>query len=312
MITIQRRKFIAAFGGAVAAPPALGLRAAFGQQAEKLRHIGVLMGLAENNPDLRGFVSTFVQELAGLGWIDRRNVQIEQRWTNADVNRASALAKELVASSPDVILTATTPATAAVKLATSTIPIVFTIVSDPVGAGFVAGLPQPGGNITGFTHTDADLAGKWLDLLKEISPSIKRAGIMFNPDTASGGGRFFLGSFEAAARALAVEPISLPVRSDAEIQAAIAALGREQAALAGMDELICGSPSSDNHFLGDPQQSAGNIRVGGICQGRRPNLIRRGLHGAIPPRRRLRRSNPARRKTGRPSGADANEIQHGN
>jgi len=171
-----------------------------------------------------------------LGWIDGRNLRIEQRWTSADLNRTSTFAKELVAAHPDIVLTSTTPATAALKRESSAIPIVFTIVSDPVGAGFVPGLPRPGGNMTGFTQTDAGMAGKWLGLLKEIAPGINRAGIIFNPDTAPGGGQFFLGSFEASAKALAVESIALPVRSDAEIEAAITGLGREQAGLAAMDD----------------------------------------------------------------------------
>jgi putative ABC transport system substrate-binding protein len=236
MIAMQRREFVAALGGAVAAPPGLRLRAAFAQQAEKVRHIGVLMGWSESDADYRGFVSLFVRELARLGWMDGRNVQIEQSWTNADLNRTSALAKEMVSTRPDVILTSTSPATAALKRETSTIPIVFTIVSDPVGAGFVASLPRPGGNITGFTHVDAGLGGKWLGLLKEIAPGIKRAGIMFNPDTAPDGGKFTLESFVAGARALAVEAVASPVRSKAEIEAAIAALGHEQGALAAMDD----------------------------------------------------------------------------
>ena len=233
---MQRREFIAALASAVAAAPALRLRAASAQQVEKVRHIGVLMGLSESDPDFRGFVTSFVQELMRLGWIDGRNVRIEKRWTNADLNRTSAFAKELVAIHPDVILTSTTPATAALKRESSTVPIVFTIVSDPVGAGFVASLPHPGSDITGFVHTDAGLSGKMLGLLKEIAPGIKRAGIMFNPDTAPAGGNFFLAPFVAGARALAVEPVTLPVRSDAEIEAAIAALGRQQAALAAMDD----------------------------------------------------------------------------
>jgi putative tryptophan/tyrosine transport system substrate-binding protein len=141
-----------------------------------------------------------------------------------------------LAAQPEVILTSTTPATTALHHETSIIPIVFTIVSDPVGAGFVACLPRPGGNITGFTNSEAALGGKWLGLLKDIAPGIKRAGIMFNPDTAPGGGNLYLGSFEAAARLRAVEPVALRVSSDAEIEAAIAALGREQGALAAMDD----------------------------------------------------------------------------
>ena len=147
----------------------------------------------------------------------------------------------------------TTPVTAALHRATSTIPIVFTIVSDPVGAGFVAGLPRPGGNITGFINTEAAIGGKWLSLLKELAPGIKRAGIMFNPDTAPGGGKYHLGSFEAAARTLAVEAIALPVRSDAEIEAAIAALGREQAALAKRKDLFISVHQKNNHFLDGTQ-----------------------------------------------------------
>jgi putative ABC transport system substrate-binding protein len=172
-----------------------------------------------------------VQELARLGLIDGRNERIEQRWTNADLNRTSALAKEMVATQPDVILTSTTPATAALKRESSIIPIVFTIVSDPVGAGFVAGLPRPGGNITGFTTIEAAMGGKWLSLLKEIAPGIKRAAFMFNPDTPSGVQKYFLASFEAAAGSLGIEPVAMPVRSVAEIETAIAALGAEQAGL---------------------------------------------------------------------------------
>jgi putative ABC transport system substrate-binding protein len=119
---------------------------------------------------------------------------------------------------------------------TSTVPIVFTLVSDPLGGGFVAGLPHPGGNITGFVQTDGALGGKWLNLLKEIAPGIKRAAIMYNPDTAPDHGNFFLGSFETAAQTLALEPVRLQVRSDTEIENAVGALGREQGGLVLMDD----------------------------------------------------------------------------
>jgi putative tryptophan/tyrosine transport system substrate-binding protein len=168
--------------------------------------------------------------------MDGRNTRIAQRWTNADIKRTNALAKELLATSPDVIFASTTPATAALHRETSTILIIFTTVSDPVGAGFVASLPRPGDNITGFTQTDPALGGKWLGLLKDIASGIKRAGIMFNPDTAPGGGNLFLDWFEAAARSLAVEPVPMRVRSDAQIEAAIAALDHHQASLAAMDD----------------------------------------------------------------------------
>jgi putative tryptophan/tyrosine transport system substrate-binding protein len=208
---MQRREFTAALASVIVGASTLGPRAASAQPAQKGRRIGVLMGLSESNPAFPRLVDAFVQELARLGWVDGHNARIEQRWTNADVKRASTLATELVALQLDVIVCSTTPAAAALRRETSTVPIVFTIVSDPVGAGFVAGLPRPGSNMTGFINTEAGVAGKWLSLLKEIAPGIKRAGIMFNPATAPAGGQYYLDSFEAAARSLAVEPVVMRV-----------------------------------------------------------------------------------------------------
>jgi putative ABC transport system substrate-binding protein len=136
-------------------------------------------------------------------------------------------AKELVDLQPDVILANSTPVTAALQRATATIPIVFAVASDPVGSGFAASLPHPGGNITGFSHTEASLAGKWLELLMEIAPGLKRAAMMFNPDTAPYVRSYFLPSFEAAAQSFNVEPIVASVHNDSEIEAVITALGRE-------------------------------------------------------------------------------------
>jgi putative tryptophan/tyrosine transport system substrate-binding protein len=136
-------------------------------------------------------------------------------------------AKELVGLQPDVILASSTPVTAAVREQTQTIPIVFVVVADPVSAGFVASLARPGGNLTGFTNMEASLATKWLELLTEIAPGVRRAAIMFNPDTAPGGGAYFLPTFDAAARSFNVEPIVAPVRSEAEIDADITSLARE-------------------------------------------------------------------------------------
>jgi putative ABC transport system substrate-binding protein len=177
-----------------------------------------------------------VQGLQQLGWADGRNVRIDYRWANGDIDRMRAFAKELVELRPDVILSNTTPATAALQRETRTIPIVFVIVSDPVGAGLVASLPRPGGNITGFINIEASLGGKWLELLKEIAPAVRRVAIMFNPDTAPGGGSYFQGPFEAAAKSLAVEPMTAPVRSDAEIESVITSLGREQGGLVVMTD----------------------------------------------------------------------------
>jgi ABC-type uncharacterized transport system substrate-binding protein len=223
---LRRREFIMLLGGTVAWP--VTGRA---QQADRMRRIGVLMAFDENDPQAKGWLSNFTQGLAELGWTDGRTVRMDVRWAAGSVERMRTFAKELVELQPDVIFTSTTPVTAAVQRETRTIPIVFVIVADPVGAGFVAGLPQPGGNITGFTNVEAAVGGKWLEILKEIAPHVRRVAIMFNPDTAPGGGAYFLGPFEAAARALAVEPITAHVRSDAEIEAAITSLGREQAGL---------------------------------------------------------------------------------
>jgi ABC-type uncharacterized transport system substrate-binding protein len=175
-----------------------------------------------------------------LGWLDGRNLRLDVRWAGGDVDRMRTFAKQLVELQPDVIFASTTPVTAALQRETHTIPIVFVIVSDPIGAGFVARLPRPGGNITGFINVEAEMGGKWLELLKEIAPGIKRAAIMFNPDTAPGGGTYFLGPFEAAARSLSVEPITAHVRSDAEIEATVASLGREQGGVVIMTDTFMG------------------------------------------------------------------------
>ncbi|MGP0083242.1 MAG: ABC transporter substrate-binding protein [Steroidobacteraceae bacterium] len=214
-----------------------------------------------------------MEELAQLGWIDGRNARIEERWTDADSKRASALATELIASQPEVILSSTTPVTAALHRGTTTIPIVFTVVVDPVRAGFVASLPRPGGNITGFRHTEPTFGGKWLNLLKEIAPRIKRAAITFNPDTAPDRGNFFLDSFESAARSLAVEPVTVAVRSDGEIETAITALGREQAGLDPDGRRFHGRSLPSGYFLDRGQQGAVDFRGARICRGWRPGVI---------------------------------------
>jgi putative ABC transport system substrate-binding protein len=173
------------------------------------------------------WLSSFTQALQELGWTDGRNVQFDVRWGASNVERNKTFAKELVSLQPDVILSHGTPVTAAFQRETRTIPIVFVTVADPVGAGYVASLPRPGGNLTGFIFTEGGMGGKWLELLKEIAPSVKRAAILFNPDTAPGRGSYYLPSFEAAAKTLKVEPIAAPVHTDAEIEKVIASLGRE-------------------------------------------------------------------------------------
>jgi putative ABC transport system substrate-binding protein len=217
---MNKREFIAVLGGAAAWP--LAARA---QQGERVRRIGVLMGGDENDPVQKPFVSAFTQALAGLSWIDGRNVRMDLRWAGGDINRIRALAQELVALQPDIIVTTSLPATIALQRETRTIPILFTSVTDPVASGLVARLDRPSGNITGFANWEASMGGKWLELLSEIAPGLKRVAIMFNPDTAPI--TAYMPLLEAAARSLKVEPITAPVHDDVEIETAIIALGRE-------------------------------------------------------------------------------------
>jgi putative tryptophan/tyrosine transport system substrate-binding protein len=218
---MRRREFIAGLGSVAAWPVA-----ARAQQPDRVRRIGVLMGWDENDPEAKAFLSGFTEGLAEAGWMDGRNARIEIRWA-ANVDRIQPLAKELVDLQPDVILASTTSVTAAIQRETRNIPIVFAGPADPVGAGFVASVARPGGNMTGFSNMEAAIGGKWLQLLTEIAPAVKRAAIMFNPDTAPYGSTYFLPPFEAAARSLQVEPVAAIVHADADIEAVITALGRE-------------------------------------------------------------------------------------
>ena len=178
MPAMKRREFITLLGGAAAAWP---LAARAQQQGDRVRRIGVLMSFDENE---KFRVSAFTQAFADLGWTDGRNVRMDLRWGRGDINRIRALAQELVGLKPDIILTGATPATLTIQRETRTIPIIFASVSDPVASAIVARLDRPSGNITGFADFEATLGGKWLELLSETAPGLKRGAIMFNPDTA--------------------------------------------------------------------------------------------------------------------------------
>jgi putative ABC transport system substrate-binding protein len=217
---MNRREFMTLLGSAASWP--LTARA---QPGDRIPRIGVLMGGVENDPEQKRRLSAFTQALADWGWTDGRNVRIDLRWAGGDSNRIRALAQELVSLKPDIILTVATPATAAVQRETRTIPIVFVTADDPVASGIVPRLNQPGGNITGFALFEATLGGKRLELLSEIAPGLKRAAVMFNPDTAAAS--VYMPSFETAARSLKVALITVPVHGDVEIETAIIALGRE-------------------------------------------------------------------------------------
>jgi putative ABC transport system substrate-binding protein len=217
---MRRREFITGLGGAAVWP--LAARA---QQGDRIRRIGVLMPGDENDPLRKTRLSALTQALAVLGWTDSRNVRMDLRWAADDTSRIRAPAQELVGLQPDIIVTNGTPATAAVQRETRTIPIVFVNGGDPVASGIVARLDRPSGNLTGFALYEGTLGGKWLELLSEIAPGLKRAAIMFNPDTAPVS--TYMPPFEAAARSLKLVPITAPVHDDVEIETAIIALGRE-------------------------------------------------------------------------------------
>ena len=254
---MRRREFITLIGGAAAWP--LAARA---QQPERMRRIGVLMSVAESDPEGKAQLSGFTQGLAELGWTDGRNLRMEVRWGGGDVDRIRTFAKELVALQPDVILAHGTPVTAALQRETRTIPIVFVAVTDPVGDGFVAGLPHPGGNITGFLTSEAAITAKMLELLTEIAPGLKRVAMLFNPDTAPAAGTYYFRDFEAAARSSNVEPIAARARSDAEIETVVTSLGGEPGGgLVVMPDYLYAQSCRANHIAGSPKQRTGDLSL---------------------------------------------------
>jgi putative tryptophan/tyrosine transport system substrate-binding protein len=232
---MRRREFITLLGGAAAASP-LAARA---QQPEQMRRVGVLMNRAAGDPEGRARVAAFQQGLQQLGWTDGRNVRIDVRWGEDDADRERRYAAELVALAPDVILAAGTLGVAALQHITRTLPIVFVGVGDPVGAGFVDTLARPGGNITGFMVYEYSLSGKWLELLKEIAPSVTRAAVLRDPANPAGIGQF--SAIQSAAQQLGVELNPVSVRDADEIERGVAAFAR--AANGGLIVMPSGSVS---------------------------------------------------------------------
>jgi ABC-type uncharacterized transport system substrate-binding protein len=216
---IGRRMFVSLLGGAAAWP--LAARA---QQGERMRRVGVLMYLAADDPDAPARVAAFARGLKELGWIEGRNIRIEYRWGGGDPDRVRKYAAELVALAPDVILVSSGSALAALQSATRTVPIVFVNVTDPVGAGYVASLARPGANTTGFTLFEYGLSGKWLELLKQITPDMTRAAVLRNPSITSGTGQF--GAIQAVAPSLGVELTPVDVREASGIEHAIDGFAR--------------------------------------------------------------------------------------
>ena len=218
---MRRRDFIKGVAGSATAWPLVV------HAADRLHRIGVLMGYSEGDLEAQSYIVAFREELRTLGWTEGHDILIDIRSaTPGDVESMQRFAKELVALRPDVILSQTTPTTAALLQQTRTIPIVFALVSDPVGSGFVASYRRPGGNVTGFDVSEPTQAGKWVELLKEITPRVARLAMLYNPESATYA-EFWLNPFRAAGAALAVETISAPVRNESELDSVIAAQARE-------------------------------------------------------------------------------------
>ena len=219
---MRRREFITLLGGATATWP-LAVRA---QQDGAMRRIGVLMAFGEGDPVGEARVAAFREGLQELGWVEGRNIRIDTRWATADLASTERLAMELVALQPDLILSNSTPTTAALLKQTRTIPIVFAVVSDPVGSGFVTSFPRPGGNVTGLTNIEPTMPGKWLELLKEIAPRVNRAAFLFNPATANYAD-YYVNPFKAAAASFGVDAVIASVRDRSELESVISAQARE-------------------------------------------------------------------------------------
>ena len=218
---MRRRDFITLIGGAAASRPLAG-RA---QQLDR-RRIGILMGWAESDSEAQSWLAAFREELQKLGWTEGRNIEMEIRWAAGDVESMKRFAKELVALQPDLIVTSSTPATSAMLQQTHTIPVIFVLVGDPVGSGFITNLARPDGNATGFTPIEESLGGKWVEVLREIAPRVSRVALVFNPPTATFV-KGYLNTFSAAAASLGVETIVAPVNDMPELESLFTKEARE-------------------------------------------------------------------------------------
>ena len=212
-----RREFVTLLGGAAAAWPL----AAKAQQPERMRRIGIILPAAADDAEFQARVGAFLQALALLGWTIGRNVRIDTRWATANAAEIRKHAAELAALAPEVILAHGTSTVGPLLAATRTVPIVFPVAADPVGAGFVESLARPGGNVTGFSYLEGSMAGKWLEFLKEIAPRVSRAGVLFNPATAPFA-EYYLNPFKAAAASIGVQAVAVPVRGKSDLESVVA------------------------------------------------------------------------------------------
>ena len=217
---MQRREFITLLGGAAAALPL----SAHAQQPERLRRVSVLIGVDEKDPEAQRRMKGFRLGMRDLGWVEGRNIQVEYRFVGSALVSINKHVAEVIGLAPDVIIANSTPVVAAAHRATTTIPIVFVLVNDPVGQGFVSSLAHPGDNITGFSFVEPEIVGKWIDLLSDVKPDLSHAVLMFNPDTAPNFDPY-VRSYKALPQRNSVKVEAVHVRSVAEVELAIAALG---------------------------------------------------------------------------------------
>ena len=303
---MKRRQFITLLGGAAAVWPL----AAHAQQPERIRRIGALMNSAADDQEGQARMAVFLQRLQELGWTDGRNVRIETRWAGSDAERLRRDAGELVALAPDVILASASPSVAALQQASRSVSIVFANVIDPVGAGFVANLARPGGNATGFLAYEYGLSGKWLELLKEISPRVTRAAVLRDPALAAGIGQF--AAIQSVAPSFGVELVPLDVRDAGEIERAIDAFARApNGGLIVTGEHVGDHTSQIDRHAGGPEPAVHGLPLPLFRHGRRPDLLRARFDRRVQARGRLRRPHPQRREASRPARAGADQVRVG-
>ncbi len=219
---MRRREFIAGVAGAAAWP----VMARAQQQNERMRRVGVLMNFDSTETQFQSYLAAFVQGLHQSGWTEGQNLRIDVRWNGGDAGLARTYAAQLIGLMPDVFLAGSTVNLTAIRQVTSTVPVVFVQIADPVAQGFVTSMKQPGGNITGFSLYEFTFGSKWLGLLKQVAPDLNRVAIMFNPETAPYW-KFFMPVFEAAAPSLGIQAITAPIRATVEIEPALANLARQ-------------------------------------------------------------------------------------
>jgi hypothetical protein len=307
MPDVRRRELMAVLSGAAAWPSA-----ARAQQPERVRRIGVLIGLAESDSDVARYLNELRETLRSLGWIEGKNLRVDHR-AAADLAGMRSHALELANLGAELVVTYSTPATTAVRHAARGVPIVFTAVSDPIGTGFVAGLSRPSGVITGFTNFEPSMGSKWLELMHDTSPSIKRAAILFNPTTANTGasGGIYLPSMQAAAQVLEVQltpsPVSDPGEIDDLCRAGTGAARRRDSHAERLHVYASATYRCASGTVPHPDR----LPAFGVRHGRRASVLRDRLSRPDPTRGVIRRPNLAWHQARRSTRATTDQVRAG-